>query len=204
MFTYELAPVFILMESVVLKHMRKIIGKEFEAGDSLLSPGGSMGNLYALMAARHKKFPDYKEKGLRALPGDILMFTSDCSHKSIKTCADVSGIGIRNCIMVPSDDKGRMIPSELERLIIHHKEQGQVPFFVNCTAGNIVIGSFDPLNEIADICERHNCWMHVDVRLSLLKLPVNGGKLNTTFIVGCLGRCSVVVQQIPPSKVDRN
>lgn len=25
-------------------------------------------------------------------------------------------------------------------------------------------GAFDPLNAIADICQRHTLWMHVDVR----------------------------------------
>jgi glutamate decarboxylase len=37
MFTYEIAPVFILLENVVLKKMREVIG--YEAGDSILCPG---------------------------------------------------------------------------------------------------------------------------------------------------------------------
>jgi len=37
MFTYEIAPVFILMEHVVLKKMREIIG--WMDGDSILAPG---------------------------------------------------------------------------------------------------------------------------------------------------------------------
>ena len=37
MFTYEIAPVFILMEHFVLKKMRDIIG--FKDGDSILAPG---------------------------------------------------------------------------------------------------------------------------------------------------------------------
>lgn len=36
-FTYEIAPIFILMEHVVLKKMREIIG--FQNGDSILAPG---------------------------------------------------------------------------------------------------------------------------------------------------------------------
>ena len=55
MFTYEIAPVFILMEHECLKKMREIIG--FEGGDSILAPGGSVSNMYALMIARHKIFP---------------------------------------------------------------------------------------------------------------------------------------------------
>lgn len=41
--------------------------------------------------------------------------------------------------------------------------QGYVPLFVNATAGSTVYGAFDPINEIADICEKYNLWLHVDV-----------------------------------------
>ncbi|XP_059613482.1 glutamate decarboxylase [Phlebotomus argentipes] len=160
MFTYEIAPVFILMENVVLTKMREIIG--WDCGDSILAPGGSISNLYAFLAARHKMFPGYKEHGSRALPGDLVMFTSDQSHYSVKSCAAVCGLGTDNCVMVPSDEHGRMITTELERLVLERKAKGQIPFFVSATAGTTVLGAFDPLNEIADICDKYNLWLHVD------------------------------------------
>lgn len=49
--------------------------------------------------------------------------------------------------------------------------QGAVPFFVNATAGTTVLGAFDPIHEIADICEKHNLWLHVDVSLFVCLLP---------------------------------
>lgn len=42
-----------------------------------------------------------------------------------------------------------------------------VPFYVNATAGTTLYGAFDPLHAIADICQRHTLWMHVDVGVSL-------------------------------------
>ena len=74
MFTYEIAPVFILMEHAVLKKMRDIIG--FTNGDSILAPGGSISNMYALMIARHKMFPQHKSHGMRAIKGQLIMYTS--------------------------------------------------------------------------------------------------------------------------------
>lgn len=138
MFTYEIAPVFILMENVVMTHMRKIIG--WDCGDSIFAPGGSVANLYAFLCARHKKFPKYKEQGPRVLNGSLVMFTSDQSHYSIKSCASVCGLGTDNCVMVPSDEYGRMIPSELERLLLERKAKGEIPFYINATAGTTVLG----------------------------------------------------------------
>lgn len=160
MFTYEIAPVFILMEKVVLSKMREIIG--WNAGDSILAPGGSISNLYAFLAARHKMFPAYKEHGSKVIPGELAMFTSDQSHYSVKSCSSVCGLGTDNCVMVQSDINGRMIPQELEKHILERKARGQIPFFVCATAGTTVIGAFDPLNEIADIAQKYGMWMHVD------------------------------------------
>lgn len=52
--------------------------------------------------------------------------------------------------------------------------QGLVPFYVSTTAGTTVYGAFDPFTDIANICEKYNLWMHVDVftwSLSLILLP---------------------------------
>lgn len=44
----------------------------------------------------------------------------------MKSCAAVCGLGTDNCVMVPSDERGRMILPELERLIQERKNRGQV------------------------------------------------------------------------------
>jgi len=63
---------------------------------------------------------------------------------------------------VDVDDNGKMDPEHLEKLIKEDIENGFYPFFVNCTAGTTVIGAFDPINPIADICEKYNTWLHID------------------------------------------
>lgn len=77
MFTYEIAPVFILMENVVLTKMREIIG--WSGGDSILAPGGSISNLYAFLAARHKMFPELQGARL----GGIARHTGDVHLGSV-------------------------------------------------------------------------------------------------------------------------
>uniref|UniRef100_A0A8C0N3S5 Uncharacterized protein n=1 Tax=Canis lupus familiaris TaxID=9615 RepID=A0A8C0N3S5_CANLF len=44
-YTYEIAPVFVLMEEEVLKKLRALVG--WSSGDGVFCPGGSISNMYA-------------------------------------------------------------------------------------------------------------------------------------------------------------
>lgn len=121
---------------------------------------------------------------------------------------------------VPAFFRGRVIPADLEAKILDVKQkvsnllwhflarcvrfshfilkdlmwflQGYVPLFVNATAGSTVYGAFDPINEIADICEKYNLWLHVDVsRSAAMKVNRSPATLlcNTTssFVQGAWG-----------------
>ncbi|XP_042279584.1 acidic amino acid decarboxylase GADL1-like isoform X1 [Thunnus maccoyii] len=160
LYTYEVAPVFTLMEEAVLRKMMEMIGWE-EGGDGIFNAGGSMSNMYAVNLARYHHCPDIKELGLSAAPR-LVMFTSQECHYSISKAAALLGIGTKNVYVVPSDKRGKMIPSALEELIKAAKSEGALPFMVNATAGTTVLGAFDPIEEIADICEKHDLWLHVD------------------------------------------
>uniref|UniRef100_A0A8C5CR97 Glutamate decarboxylase 2 n=1 Tax=Gadus morhua TaxID=8049 RepID=A0A8C5CR97_GADMO len=139
MFTYEVAPVFVLLEYVTLKKMREIIGWQDGSGDGIFSPGGAISNMYAMLLARFKMFPEVKEKGMSSVPR-LAAFTSEHSHFSIKKGAAALGIGTESVICV----------------------KGFVPFFVSATAGTTVYGAFDPLIAVSDICKKYNVWFHVD------------------------------------------
>jgi len=161
MFTYEVAPVFTLMEDIVLTHMRELVGWPQGDGDSIFAPGGAISNLYAMLVARHAAFPDVKTKGVRALP-PLVAFQSDQSHFSIKKAGLILGIGTDNVVSVRTDERGCMIPEDLECRLCEAQSQGLTPFFVSTTAGTTVLGAFDPLNAIADVCEKYGVWLHVD------------------------------------------
>lgn len=159
LFTYEVAPVFVLMENEVLKALRQLVG--WTEGDGLFCPGGSTSNMFAMNLGRYQLFPDVKTKGLWSLPR-LVIFTSPESHYSVKKGAAFLGVGTDNVALVKVDDRGHMIPEDLDEKIKGAKAQGAVPFLVSCTSGTTVQGAFDPLDRIADVCEKHKLWMHVD------------------------------------------
>ncbi|XP_032093993.1 acidic amino acid decarboxylase GADL1 isoform X2 [Thamnophis elegans] len=113
-YTYEISPVFLLVEEAVLKKMIEYIG--WEGGDGIFNPGGSVSNMYAMNLARYKYFPDIKEKGLSGIP-QLVLFTSEECHYSVKKAASFLGIGTQNVYFVKSDDRGKMIPEELEKQV---------------------------------------------------------------------------------------
>uniref|UniRef100_A0A8C0TIZ4 Cysteine sulfinic acid decarboxylase n=1 Tax=Canis lupus familiaris TaxID=9615 RepID=A0A8C0TIZ4_CANLF len=158
-YTYEIAPVFVLMEEEVLKKLRALVG--WSSGDGVFCPGGSISNMYAVNLARYQRYPDCKQRGLRALP-PLALFTSKECHYSIKKGAAFLGLGTDSVRVVKTDERGKMIPEDLERQIGLAEAEGAVPFLVSATSGTTVLGAFDPLEAIADVCQRHGLWLHVD------------------------------------------
>ncbi|KAJ8924799.1 hypothetical protein NQ315_000953 [Exocentrus adspersus] len=160
-YTYEVSPVFTLMEETVLREMRRIVGFKDGKGDGIFCPGGSMANGYAISCARYKFMPDVKTKGLHSLPR-LVLFTSEDAHYSIKKMSSFLGIGSDNVYLINADSRGRMDVNHLEQEVGRALSEGGVPFMVSATAGTTVIGAFDPLEQIAGVCEKYGLWFHVD------------------------------------------
>ncbi|PIK35729.1 putative glutamate decarboxylase-like protein 1, partial [Apostichopus japonicus] len=158
-YTYEVAPVFLLVENAVLQKIQDLCG--FTEGDGIFCPGGSMSNMYAINLARYQINPEVKTRGVRGYQQSII-FASDVSHYSAIKGASFMGIGSDNIEKVKSDDRGRMIPDELEKAIVSTKAKGDSPLIVIATSGTTVQGAYDPLDKIADVCEKHGVWLHVD------------------------------------------
>ena len=63
-----------------------------------------------------------------------------------------------------------MMCSDLRQKVQRSLATGAVPLMVNATCGTTVLGSYDPVESIADICDEYGMWLHVDVRLVLFQL----------------------------------
>lgn len=157
---YQVSPALTLIEKYTAKELASLFGLSGPHAGGISVQGGSASNTTSIVIARNNLFPSTKTDGY----GDhkFVLFTSAHGHYSIEKAAQMLGFGSNAAWSVPVDEQGRMIPSELERLIEKAKSEGKTPFYVNATAGTTVLGSFDPFNEIAEICKKHNLWFHVD------------------------------------------
>lgn len=92
----------------------------------------------------------------------LVLFTSEDAHYSIKKLASFLGLGTDNVYLIKTDTRGKMcmehLRSEVERAL---SENGR-PFMVSATAGTTVLGAFDPVDKMADICKEYGMWLHVD------------------------------------------
>lgn len=156
--TFEAAPVFTLMERALLTRAAALAG--FSEHDGLFVAGGSLANLHALQLARLRIDPDCRERGVAG--PRLVAFTSAHAHYSILKAITLLGLGRRSLVVVACDERGRMRPDALATEIAAARERGERPFFVNATAGTTVLGAFDPLPALADLCAHNDLWLHVD------------------------------------------
>ena len=154
--TFEVAPVLTEIEKAVLAKTARMwqgTGSKAETPphDGLIVPGGSLANMYSMILARDRAEPESRTKGSS---GKLVAFCSEQSHYSYRKSAMVMGLGMDNMVKVKCDERGAMIPEELEKEILAAKERGMVPFYAGTTAGSTVLGAFDDFEGCADACAR--------------------------------------------------
>jgi L-2,4-diaminobutyrate decarboxylase len=159
---YEMGPVSTAMERSVVRWFAARIGFEPQTADGVLTHGGSAGNLTALLAARQHAAPcDVWEEGL-APAGALRLIASDQTHYSVRRSAQIMGLGGRSVVPIPTDAQFRMRPEALATALREAKAENSTVVAVVASAGSTATGAVDPLEAIAEICEEHGVWMHVD------------------------------------------
>lgn len=143
------------IEMVVLEWIRSWMGLG-PGASGLLTSGGSAANMTAVVAARHAAI----ERG--ADIRKLVAYTSAQAHSSVVRAAWIAGISRENVRTVAIDDRFRMRPDELRRMIDDDRAAGLTPFLAIANAGTTNTGAVDPIEEVADICGKNDLWLHVD------------------------------------------
>ncbi|MDO4918462.1 pyridoxal-dependent decarboxylase [Kocuria sp.] len=156
----------------------------FPAGaDGMFTPGGTTSNLQALMLARDEcleasgREPGAAPRPVRAASLRILAGAE--GHFSVVTAARILGLDDDSVIPVPVEADGSVSVPALERAVADLAAQGLTPMAVVATAGTTDRGAVDPLPRLAELCEEHGIWLHVDAAYGggLLVSPAHRDRL---------------------------
>lgn len=147
-------------ENEALRWLADLAGFPAEAGGTFV-PGGTLGNLSALHAARETVLA--RRGGVR--PARWQVAVSSEAHSSIAHSARVLDIDL---LIVPLDDRHRLSGEQLRATL--DKEAGEGLFAVVASAGATNLGNIDDLSGIAAVCQERGLWLHVDGAYGLAAL----------------------------------
>lgn len=139
----------------LINWMGENIGYPVKELGGLFVSGGSMANLTASVIAKNEKLKDEE-----ILKGTV--YISDQTHSSVAKGFHIMGIPLKNIKKIETDELFRIKPDVLREQMKKDKEEGYIPFLIVGTAGTTNTGSIDPLNELADIAEEFDSWLHID------------------------------------------
>ena len=156
---WEMGQLQTVMERRLVQWLCSKVGLGSQA-DGILTHGGSLGNLTALLAARQAKAGyDVWSEGQRE-PMTVLV--SDQAHYCVARSVQIMGWGARGATGVPTDGRFRLRPEALAGALERCQSEGRRVLAVVASSCSTAAGSFDPLEEIADFCAENNLWFHVD------------------------------------------
>jgi aromatic-L-amino-acid decarboxylase len=157
------APAATTIERTVVRWLARLVGYR-EEGGGLLTSGGSMANLIALLVAhRAHSYVDVSHAGLWNAGAPQTVYASDQVHHSIPKAADVLGLGRDQVRVVKRDERLRLDVRDLRERLESDQRGGLCrPFCVVASAGTVNTGAVDPLLEIARVAQEYGLWFHVD------------------------------------------
>jgi aromatic-L-amino-acid decarboxylase len=149
----DASPGMVALEAHLVRWLADVFGLP-ASGGGILTTGGSMAALSALVAARHTRLGEDFADGT--------IYVSDQAHASIAKAARIVGFPTRAIRVVPTDADARLDLEALRRMIADDRQDGRRPAVVAGTAGTTNLGVIDPLPELADLAAAEGLWVHVD------------------------------------------
>ena len=160
---WRTSPASTELEDVVLDWLRQMMDLP-EHFEGIIYDTASVSTMHALAAAREKANLKIRDLGMSGRDDLPLMrvYTSEHVHSSIDKCVITLGLGLRSLRKIECNERFEMIPERLADAIDEDIEAGYLPICVIPTVGTTSTSSVDPVDAIADICEKYGIWLHVD------------------------------------------
>jgi aromatic-L-amino-acid decarboxylase len=160
---WRTSPASTELEDVVLDWLRQMMNlpEDFEG---IIYDTASVSTMHAIAAARERANLKIRELGMSGRD-DLPLLRVYCSehvHSSIDKSCITLGLGTRSLRKIAVNERFEMRADAFADAIDEDVEAGFVPICVIATIGTTSSTSVDPVDAIADICEKHGIWLHVD------------------------------------------
>ena len=163
------APALAQIEETAIRWLADLMGYPKEAG-GILTSGGSLSTLSAIVAAREARFPEDFSKGT--------IYLSSETHYCVPKAARIAGIRDARVRRIPIDARRRMDTEALARTIAEDKAAGLQPFMIVANVGTTNTGAIDDIPRILEIGRAHGVWVHADAAYGgFFRLAAQGAAL---------------------------
>jgi L-2,4-diaminobutyrate decarboxylase len=173
---YEMGAAANAIEAAVVEWMCERVGWGPGAG-GVLTHGGSLANLTALLAARAAAAPSVWAEGVS---GGLAVLAPASAHYSVKRSVAMLGLGERAVVPLEVDEYERIVPGRLDDAVERAEAAGLRPMALVAAAGATSTGLHDDLEAIGGFCRERGIWLHADAAhgASALLSPAHRGLLH--------------------------
>lgn len=156
---YEMGAAGASVERAVVTWMAEKLGFDARRGGGVLTHGGSLANLTALLAARARMAPRAWTEGV---PGDLAVLAPPTAHYSIARAVSIMGLGARAVLPLPVDRLGRIRVAAVAAAVAAARARGHRVLALVANAGATATGLHDDLLALGGTCTELGVWLHVD------------------------------------------
>ncbi|MFC2098759.1 pyridoxal phosphate-dependent decarboxylase family protein [Bacteroidota bacterium] len=158
---WDTSPAAAELEEKVMNWLRDMTGLP-DTFEGVIQDTASTATLVAFLTAR-EKVSDYRinEEGFSG-EERFRIYCSTEAHSSIEKAVKMAGFGRKNLVKIEVDDALAILPDKLEEAVVKDLREGNVPLCVVAALGTTGTVAIDPLEPLAEICQRHGIWLHVD------------------------------------------
>lgn len=142
---------FAVAEIEVIAMLARLVGYDTEQSGGLFTFGGTGTSLYGCKIGLEKACPDAMTDGVRE---DAVIIASDTSHYCKATIAGWLGLGTRNQVVIPTDERNEMDLAEFERACRDVLANGKKIAAIIATLGTTDAFGLDDLDAIVAVRDR--------------------------------------------------
>ena len=147
------APALAQIEQTAIQWLAHIMGYPATAS-GILTSGGSLSTLSAIVAARETKLPQNFSKGT--------LYISEETHYCVPKAARIAGFSDWQIRKIGVDARRRIDAKELAHAVESDRVKGLKPFMIIANVGTTNTGAIDDIPRLVSIGRSHSMWVHAD------------------------------------------